>query len=93
MCHTMSNNLVVGFHRDYGLLYDGDLIFRYKTVWNKLIPDPGTILENFGVAPCHPSSEQTGCICVFNIMVENLDEIPCKSVYSKRLAKTTQFIG
>ena len=57
-----------------------------------MIPN-GNTLENFGIAPCHPSSEQTGCICVFSIIVENSDDIPCKSVYNKRLAKVTDFIG
>ena len=50
-------------------------------------------LEIFGVAPCHPSSEQTGCICVFYVTDENLDDVQYKSVYNKRLAKTTQFMG
>ena len=67
ICHTMRDNLVVAFYGEHALFYDADLICRYKTVWSYLLPVTGTILEDFGVAPCHSQSGQTGFICVFNI--------------------------
>ena len=93
MCHTMRDNLVVAFYHDWAILFNEDLIFKNKTVWSDVIPVVDTRLENFGVAPCHLSSEQTGCICVFNVTGQNLDDIQCKSVNNKRLAKVTEHIG
>ena len=91
-CHTMRANLVVAFYPYSANLFDENLICKYKTVWHNLQPVL-RILETFGIAPCHPDSEQTGCICVFNVTGENLDDVDFKSVYSKRLAKVTQTYG
>ena len=92
MCHTLRDNLIVLFYHSFANLLDEKLTCRYKTVWRNLHPVL-RILERFGVAACHPDSEQTGFICVFNVTGENLNNVDCKSIYDKRLAKVTQYIG
>jgi hypothetical protein len=44
ICHTMRDNLFVAFYPNCALMYDKDLVYKYKTEWNKLIPDAGTRL-------------------------------------------------
>ena len=71
----MTNEIIVAFNEKFAHIYDGNFVFKFKTIWNKLLQVDKVILMDYGIASNIIESGQTGFICVFNVTGQNLEKI------------------